>query len=196
MPSIFRIIPNLIAVRLLLRAAAVPKIKSHPRKEMLGWSFLIAHMLFCSKESGHWLPSEAEKPSTDTQMLNFKYDYIDWPPGTSLHLHIWGFSKKRIGTTHVKKKWRFLNIYMWTLGFRDGRNMNNSDVTYFCFRVIKIGFERCIFLALRDFTRATVLGPHFGMKLRLCFHPLWWPLVANTELVCNFHTFSYRYKPI
>lgn len=36
MPSIFRIIPNLIAIRLLLPAAAVPKIKSRPRKGMLG----------------------------------------------------------------------------------------------------------------------------------------------------------------
>lgn len=36
MPSIFRIIPNLIAVSLLLPAAAAPKIKSCPRKGMLG----------------------------------------------------------------------------------------------------------------------------------------------------------------
>lgn len=60
MPSIFRIIPNLIAVSLLLPAAAAPKIKSSPRKEMLGWSFLIDQMLCCSKNSGH--PSDAEKP--------------------------------------------------------------------------------------------------------------------------------------
>lgn len=36
MPSIFRIIPNLIAVSLLLPAAAAPKIKSRPTKGMLG----------------------------------------------------------------------------------------------------------------------------------------------------------------
>lgn len=36
MPSIFRIILNLIAVSLLLPAAAAPKIKSRPRKAMLG----------------------------------------------------------------------------------------------------------------------------------------------------------------
>lgn len=36
MLCIFRTISNLIAVSLLLPAAAAPKIKSHPRKEMLG----------------------------------------------------------------------------------------------------------------------------------------------------------------
>lgn len=61
MPSIFKIIPNLIAVSLLLPAAAAPKIKSSPRKEMLGWSFLIDQMLCCSKNSGHQVPSEADK---------------------------------------------------------------------------------------------------------------------------------------
>lgn len=59
MPSIFRIIPNLIAVSLLLPAAAAPKIKSHPTKGMLGWSLLIDQMLCCSKNSGHQVPSEA-----------------------------------------------------------------------------------------------------------------------------------------
>lgn len=52
MPGIFRIIPNLIAVSLLVPAAAVPKIKSCPRKETLDWSFLIDQMLCCSKNSG------------------------------------------------------------------------------------------------------------------------------------------------
>lgn len=36
MPSFFRMIPNLIAVSLLLPAAAAHKIKSRPRKGMLG----------------------------------------------------------------------------------------------------------------------------------------------------------------
>lgn len=36
MLCIFRTISNLIAVSLLLPAAAAPKIKSRPRKEMLG----------------------------------------------------------------------------------------------------------------------------------------------------------------
>lgn len=61
MPSIFRIIPNLIAVGLLLPAAAAPKIKSRPMEGMLGWSFLIDQMSCCSKISGHQVPSEAEK---------------------------------------------------------------------------------------------------------------------------------------
>lgn len=37
-------------------------------------------------------------------MLNFKYDYIDWAAATSLHLHIWQFSKSRLATLMLKKK--------------------------------------------------------------------------------------------
>lgn len=94
MPSIFRIIPNLIAVSLLLPAAAAPKIKSRPTKGMLGWSLLIDQMLCCSKNSSHQA-IRSIKTAADMQMLNFKYDYIDWAAEASLDLHIWTRSKSR-----------------------------------------------------------------------------------------------------
>lgn len=34
-----------------------------------------------------------------------------------------------------------------------------------------------------------LFGPYFGVKLRLCFHPLRPPLIANTGTLSNFHGF-------
>lgn len=90
MPSIFRIIPNLIAVSLLLPAAAAPKIKSRPRKGMLGWSFLIDQMFCCSKNSGHKVPSEAEKiQETSRCWISNMITLI----GQQEHLYIYIFEK-------------------------------------------------------------------------------------------------------
>lgn len=82
MPSIFRIIPNLIAVGLLLPAAA-PKIKSRPREGMLGWSFFDRPNVVLLKELRSPSTTRSRKTTPDMQMLNIKYDYIDWAPETS-----------------------------------------------------------------------------------------------------------------
>ena len=83
MPSIFRLIPNLIAVSLLLPAAAAPKIKSSPREGDAWLIFSDRPNVALLKELRS--PIRSGKTTADVQMLNFKYDYIDWAAGTSLH---------------------------------------------------------------------------------------------------------------
>lgn len=79
MLCILRTISNLIDVSLLLPAAAAPKIKSGPRKEMLGWSSLIDQML-CFSKPRSLSTIRSRKTIPDVQMLNIKYDYIVWTP--------------------------------------------------------------------------------------------------------------------
>lgn len=101
MPRIFRIIPNLIAVSLVLPAAAVPKIKSRPTKGMLGWSLLIDQMLCCSKNTGHQVPSEAEKLH-QTHRCWISNMIILIGHRNIFHLHIWTFSKSRLALMETK----------------------------------------------------------------------------------------------
>lgn len=108
MLCIFRIISNLIAISLVLPAAAAHKIKSRPRKGMLGWSFLIDQMLCCSNNSGHLVPSEPEKNYTRCADAEYQIWLFWLDTRTIFHLHI---SQEKVAS-NGDKLWICASAYL------------------------------------------------------------------------------------